>query len=400
MISTGVKNGQQTQARDSPLGLPGRPLALLPSDGDDAIRECKRGLVCKCITPAQPLLSFELMTLADDLHQAIEADDADRVRCVVTRGLQRSESYNTLYEMYEPGHPRECGPNGDWALDRAVHQNNATIAAELFRAGANANTSAPDEYPKQWPDCPPHWVRSGDDLVQIVAFAGNAALLAAFLAAGADLEVAVVDGIVDLEPEDAMDACRRLFGALPPDAAAQVARQIHTTKGQRSWRAFDDYHDLRALLHTTMRPEPLPLSSVASLLCVYAVIKFGEAAKRARTRVAAAALLAAEQEKWIRGLSKSQRKKARIRAMTAEERAEYNRQRRKSKAGMREHKRIRAMTAEERAEYNRQRRKSKAGMREHHQPVEAGEDEDAQECIKCGFRTHLDWCPECGRPTE
>ena len=42
---------------------------------------------------------------ADDLLVAIEAGDADRVRTVVTAGLQRSESYNTLYEMYEPGHP-------------------------------------------------------------------------------------------------------------------------------------------------------------------------------------------------------------------------------------------------------------------------------------------------------
>ena len=58
---------------------------------------------------------------------------------------------------------------------------------------------------------------------------------------------------------------------------------------------------------------------------------------------------------------------------------------------------LRAMTAEERAQLSEQRRLSKAGMREHHQPVEAGE--DAQECIKCGFRTHRDWCPERGRPT-
>ena len=255
---------------------------------------------------------------ADDLLVAIEAGDADRVRTVVTAGLQRSESYNTLYEMYEPGHPRECGPNGDWALDRAVHQGNAAIAAELFRAGADPNTCAPNEYPKEWPHCPPHWVRSGADLVEVVAFAGNAALLGTFLAAGADLEVLVVDSILDSEPEDAIDACRCLFGALPPPTTAQVARQVHAAMNHRAWCAFDDYHDLRVLLHRTMRPEPLPLTSGASLLCVYAVVKFREVAERARTRVAAAVFLAAEEGKRMHLLSKSQRKKARKRRRDSE----------------------------------------------------------------------------------
>ena len=27
-------------------------------------------------------------------------------------------------------------------------------------------------------------------------------------------------------------------------------------------------------------------------------------------------------------------------------------------------------------------------------------DPTAGECIKCGFRTELDWCPDCGRPVE
>lgn len=252
-------------------------------------------------------------TLADDLLVAISADDVDQVRTVVTEGLKRSASYNTLYEMYESGHPKECGPNGDWALDRAVHQGNAAIAAELFRAGANPNTRTPNEYPKEWPDCPPHWVRHGRDLVEIVAFTGNAALLRTFLDAGADLEVSVVDNIADSEPADAIDACRRLFGALPPAAAAQVARQVHATMGRRAWGAFGDYHDLRVLLHRTMRPEPLPLTSGASLMCVYAVVKFREAVKRAQTRVAAAALLTVELEKATRALSRSQRKKARKR---------------------------------------------------------------------------------------
>ena len=54
------------------------------------------------------------------------------------------------------------------------------------------------------------------------------------------------------------------------------------------------------------------------------------------------------------------------------------------------------MTTEERAEFNRQRRLSKAGMRERDLSDEA--EEGAPECIKCGFRTHRDWCPDCGRP--
>lgn len=250
--------------------------------------------------------------LADALDRAIEADDAEQVHAVVEQGLQRSESYNTLYEHYEPSAPKEfCGPNGDWALDRAVHQGNVAIARELFRAGATPNTSEPDEYPSDWPDCPVHHLRHGEDLVLKVAFGDNAEMLRAFVAAGADLGYATDLIARDLEPEDAVGACRRLFGALEPDAVLPLARQI--LEAMHPHGRDEDRHDLRALLYTTMRPTPLPLSPLAALTCVYAVVKFGEAAKRARTKVAAAALLVAEQEKWIRGLSKSQRKKARKR---------------------------------------------------------------------------------------
>ena len=54
------------------------------------------------------------------------------------------------------------------------------------------------------------------------------------------------------------------------------------------------------------------------------------------------------------------------------------------------------MTTEERGEFNRQRRLSKAGMRKRDLPDEA--EDGAPKCIKCGFRTHRDFCPDCGRP--
>lgn len=58
--------------------------------------------------------------------------------------------------------------------------------------------------------------------------------------------------------------------------------------------------------------------------------------------------------------------------------------------------RIRAMTPAERSAYNAHKKRSKAGMQRRFSPPQ--EDESGGECMKCGFRTHRDWCPDCGRP--
>ena len=55
-----------------------------------------------------------------------------------------------------------------------------------------------------------------------------------------------------------------------------------------------------------------------------------------------------------------------------------------------------AMGPEERAEYRRLHPKQKSNC-DRDIPEQAVED-DAPECMKCGFRTWRDWCPDCGRP--
>ena len=84
--------------------------------------------------------------------------------------------------------------------------------------------------------------------------------------------------------------------------------------------------------------------------------------------------------------------------MTEEQRASHNLQRARyqekqnKEATKRDTKK--AMTAEQRTIYNLQRARSKAGMSRYNVPESGG----AFECIKCGFHTDRDRCPECGRP--
>ena len=56
--------------------------------------------------------------------------------------------------------------------------------------------------------------------------------------------------------------------------------------------------------------------------------------------------------------------------------------------------RIKAMSPGERLAYNAHKAASKAGMKSSFPE----EDDGGGECMKCGFRTHRDWCPDCGRP--
>lgn len=86
-----------------------------------------------------------------------------------------------------------------------------------------------------------------------------------------------------------------------------------------------------------------------------------------------------------------------LQQMTPEQRTAYDQQQSayKKKLERKAAKRLRwkQMTAEERAAYRLQHPRS----RERHDIPE--EDENgAFECIKCGFRTDRDWCPDCGRP--
>jgi rubrerythrin len=55
---------------------------------------------------------------------------------------------------------------------------------------------------------------------------------------------------------------------------------------------------------------------------------------------------------------------------------------------------IRNMSQNEKKVFNEHRRRSKAGMR----PAIPEEDDTDSECIKCGFKTRRDHCPDCGRP--
>ena len=86
-----------------------------------------------------------------------------------------------------------------------------------------------------------------------------------------------------------------------------------------------------------------------------------------------------------------------LQKLTPEERVAYDLQQiaYKKKLEERAAKKLRwkQMTAEERAAYRLQHPRSKAQY-----DIPEPDPNGANECIKCGFRTDRDWCPDCGRP--
>ena len=218
--------------------------------------------------------SDEDSELAVLLEAAIDAGDITQVRSIVNKGLTRSESYNELYDMYGPSgradEELERDPNGDWALAIAVHDRNAELTHELFRAGANPETTSPDTYPQEWPHCPSHWIQSGYELFNQAVFGGDVATTKEFLDAGVYCQVdSLVDTMDCMEEEDQWDALKTVLGAAG-SRTSTIARYFH--------------RDDRLSIATLERLREYTQSTRSRLLVVYAAVKLKMLAIRARER--------------------------------------------------------------------------------------------------------------------
>jgi len=215
--------------------------------------------------------------LAATLEAAIDADDIEAVRAVVDMGLKRATSYNSLYDMYGPtGRDKDedrRDPNGDWALEIAVRERNASLAHELFRAGANPDTMSPDQYPPEWPWCPSDWIRNGHDLFPDAVHGGDVACVKEFLDAGVKYQLNyLVDGMENMDEWEQWHSIKTVLDATG-SSRASLARFFH--RDGANGRLWDTV--LEHLLEYTQ-------SSISRMMAVYAAVKLKMLAMRARER--------------------------------------------------------------------------------------------------------------------
>jgi hypothetical protein len=216
------------------------------------------------------------MSMADELDVAID-QGIDAVRDVVNRGLQRTESYNTLYDMYDPLPPEDKDPNGDWAMTIAVQEKNAELALELFRAGADPDQFSPSHYPGDWPNCPYWFVRRGYELGDRVLTSECVPLIKAFLEFGWDPDFCLQcfsecgDDTDEVDVESRIACLQAFFEA--------VGCEKH------HWARY--YLNLRSVSGTSVATwvaKNHTQSSTSRLLVVFAALQFLRAAMRARKR--------------------------------------------------------------------------------------------------------------------
>ena len=214
--------------------------------------------------------------MADELYNAMH-QGIDAVREVVDRGLQRTESYNTLYDMYYPLDPKDEEPNGDWAMEHAVEERDAELALELFRAGANPNEFTPTLYPGEWPNCPPCFVRDGYPLGEDVLRSDCVPLIKAFLEFGWEADFPLKNfayWLRDDRDEDDVEyaiACLQAFFQACGCKKHRYARYYLQMRN-----ASGPVADWVANNHTQ--------SSTSRLFVVFAALQFLRAAMRARKR--------------------------------------------------------------------------------------------------------------------